>query len=377
MTPARRFATYAVQAAYILSAIYVVWLGFTQPYMNWDIVTYTGTVLSWKYKDAQTLYTATAELLKAELPDWVYKQVWLDSELTQNAKAFAQQLPFYTVKPLYTGSMGLLHKLGATLTASSWIISALSMAGLLALMLFLPPKRLHLIWLPGIAALLWLGPWPMADLARFSTPDALSLFLVMAAAASWLRWKNWLLLALLGMLATLARPDCMLLVAMLGFASLLPLAGSYRLKPWQGVIVIGAAITTYIASNLLMGGYGWEKLFVYNFLEKTPYPADATRRITLHDYMGTLTWNLQLMMKEGRFWCFVALSATAIAAYVKKPECDRIWPVLLGLCWAAYAARFLMFPAAQEYRYYYGFYLLMLWAASAMIMPWLESRFKK
>jgi hypothetical protein len=172
-----RYCIYAIYAAIMLHAVV---LGFTQPWRNWDIIGYVGSVIDWQEKTPDAVYANTMATMKANVPD-LYDQ-FTGNPLSATQKAFMQELPIYEVKPLYVALMWLVSLFGITLTTASWVISALCFAALAALLFVWRPRYMARdVWLIVILALSYLGPWPMATLSRFSTPDALCTLLVVAS----------------------------------------------------------------------------------------------------------------------------------------------------------------------------------------------------
>jgi hypothetical protein len=347
---------------------YATWTGFTAPYQNWDMLGYVGNVTSWQTKNAADVYPATLKIMKENVSDGLYNDI-ISNPLSNNARAFTEQLPFYRVKPLYTGAIWLLNQTGLPLPNATWVVSA-TCFGLLSIVLFLwrPRYMAQEAWLLLIVALTYLLEWPMRSLACFSTPDALATLLVTGAFYAWWTRHSFRLFFILGWLAELARPDAMIVCgALAGYFTLL---SPHKLRmPVQGAaLFLALLVITQITVSHFAGSYGWERLFIYSFLDKAPYPAEATDHLTPARYWGVISANFLLYGGEARTLSIALFSLLALCSYYLRPaEGNRLWLHLLLIIWGCITVRFLLFPAWGDDRYSFGYYLFILFAGGELI----------
>lgn len=362
-----------------LSAVgYAVFLGFTAPYHNWDMLGYVGNVLAWDKPDAETLYAQLFADVSATTEGWIVDQ-FRANPLSASAENMAKQLPFYAVKPLYLGLMWLLHQAGLALSSATWSISAFSFAALAVwLWRWRPRNAPHAVWLAGIVALTWAGEWPMAALARFSTPDSLSILLVIAALWGWLSRRSWPLYFLFALLALLARPDTLVLTGLLAvyFALLAPAPQRMpRLPACFGIALLPIA---YAALSHFSGVYSWEIMFTYAFLNKIPDPATLEGTLTIPRYWQVFSASLPLFLDNARLLALLAVSLLAgFCHWMKSSKDSHLWRDLLLLTWAALMIRFTLFPAWGEARYYYAYYLIILRASLELASPYVTVLYRQ
>ena len=97
-----------------------------KPAYNWDILPYMGVILSYDKADAKTIHDNVYTIAKEQIPSTFYNRLIGPSNqyrnrVAQSPEAFHLQLPFYVVKPLYTGVSYLFYKAGASLLmATIW-----------------------------------------------------------------------------------------------------------------------------------------------------------------------------------------------------------------------------------------------------------------
>ena len=104
------------------------------PYYNWDIIGYVGVAYSFVEDKAELVHTKTYSEIKENVPSSQYSLLigqgsgskLYKSAVARNPENFVQQLPFYSVKPLYPTLMLLLKWLGIDLVSASVLISQTS-----------------------------------------------------------------------------------------------------------------------------------------------------------------------------------------------------------------------------------------------------------
>ncbi len=371
-----------IVALYAIAMLYSVLLGLTHPNRNWDMICYLGSVVSWQEKTPETIYSTSMGIVKDTMPDWLYQQ-FIENPLSSSPAAYIQQLPFCQVKPLYNVSMWFFHQTGMALTTASWVTSTVSFA-ILAILLFLwrPHCMGRSAWLLMVLALAFFWEdWPFATLARFSTPDALCTMLCIAALFAWLERKSFRYFCLFGLLATLARPDSIIPLGIYTayFATLAP--KPQRAPLFDAVFFCALLlISNVVVKHITQGpNYTYEHFYIYSFFNKNPNPATMSDHLTFDMYWQSFTVGLKDFFTLPRTIMLVIISLAGGFSYYMRPapgKANRLWLDLLLVTWGAWAVRFILWPAALENRFYYGYCLVILFASGELIAPFTASAWK-
>src|SRR5579863_6561366 len=105
---------------YLISIFLAGFYAFKRPYYNWDMLGYMAVVLGYENNDAAFVHSTVYGIAKQQLPFAAYNQL-IDGGLefrkrvAANSNEFYKQMPFYAVKPLYTGLVFLFYKAGCPL----------------------------------------------------------------------------------------------------------------------------------------------------------------------------------------------------------------------------------------------------------------------
>jgi hypothetical protein len=339
---------------------------------------YTGSVVAWSAKDANGIYQGTMSAAEQAIPRAVYNE-YKSNPLSAEPRAFVQQLPTYKIKPLYDASMWLVHAVTkVSLPAASWCISATCFALLSALLFFWRPHYMTRdAWLIIVIGLTYLWPWSMDSLARFSTPDCVATLLTMGALYSWIERRSFSLFCVFSWFAILARPDALILCGSLAVYFAVAASQEFRISTYRTIVLLGVLTATYLTLSRFAGDYGWERLFIFSFIDRTPYPADATDHLTLRRYWDVLVPATTLFFDKGRTIAVALFSAVACLCYYLKPaEDNRLWFHMVVLFWACIVVRFLLYPAWGDDRYYFMYYLPILFGGGELMAAYLKALIK-
>jgi hypothetical protein len=194
---------------YFLLICCIAVFAYKKPHYNWDMLAYTALVVRMDNSDIKTIHDITYNSAKENLPEREYGYLIGNEsrkKLADSPEEFYKLLPFYAIKPLYTGIVYLFYKTGFSLpmaTVMPSIFSYLLMGVLLYYWLknYLNPLMTFLI------SLLIMYSGFMISIARESTPDALSAFLLFAAFYFIIQKPAVVFLTLLLTLSIFARLD--------------------------------------------------------------------------------------------------------------------------------------------------------------------------
>ena len=96
---------------------------YRHPFLNWDMVAYMGVVESFSTSNPQKIHDATMERARQVYDPSAYYHHRYENILSNRPEAFYQQLPLYSIKPLYTGGVWLLHVLGMAMPEATYVLS--------------------------------------------------------------------------------------------------------------------------------------------------------------------------------------------------------------------------------------------------------------
>jgi len=354
-------ASARVAAWLAMIAVIVVLGGYSlyRPAGNSDVVEYVATVHMWHGLSGQMLSDATYRDLAAFLTPAQYSDVTGgagDPATNRNAylhalatdpTALAEQIPFYSVKPLYPALMAGLNALGLPLGVASVLISSIAY-GLLGLLLFawfirhLSPWR---AWL--VTTLLLVSP-PFWVLGQLSSPDAITLLIVAIGAFAFVELRRpWVAIAVL-LVAVLARPNVALLaLAFVGAAAVATESSRVRIRPSAAVAAGAAAVMLAFALQKLSGNYGLGTLYYHAVVAYLPHPSLGAPAVALGDIVREYVYRtvglalspVPLFVLVGVLALFLRLpTANLVGASRRDPAVLAILAALLALIpgWLTY-----------------------------------------
>ena len=373
-----RVATLCLYLAFAGAAL---WLSVYRPFHNWDVVGYIAAAKSFEQADNAALQAFTYSELRAVLPAELYEDIAREKNLgtgpgalyrhtvSTNPAAFAEQLPYYQIRPLYVGLIYLFYKAGIDIEFATHLISGIAIALALLVLYLTAIRRLH----PALACLLPPLAWMFGafDLARFSTPDGLAFFAVMLIAY-WFAQRAIPLLCVALPIALCVRTDLLLFTAPLLLALF---ATEPKHRRW--IALSGAAsLLVYVG---ILGHYhhpGWATLFYFNVIARWIYPLSNPPTLTLQDYFTALANGTIALFSDKIFLAYLAMVVLA-ACWLRK-RALTLAPLILLLAAAAHiVGRFLALPFMWE-RFFPAPYtisaLALFWLISAARADAIQSR---
>ena len=251
------------------------------PAYNWDMLPYMGIVISGDTPEKGMLHDKVYATAKAELPAMYYDRlVDLSNPYRRHAAMeadfFYAQFPFYIVKPLYTNLAHVFYKAGARLTTAT--VWPSSMAYVLMGMLLLRWLKHYWSTLLAVvvATLIMICP-PFLNLARLSTPDALSALLISLAVYCLIEKKSMLSTIILQVLAITARLDN--IIPALFFLPVIWYAGNKGLRN-KSMVFLGffMVLGCFIVVSSRTSNFGWSIYYYPGFVKQlnTSYTANVT-----------------------------------------------------------------------------------------------------
>ena len=295
----------------------------TRPIVGWDVLGYRGAAAPCSNP------TCISEYAHANAP-----RVTGENDYTRavalNPYHFSQQLPFYSIKPLFVLAIQILTAVGVPLYWAPFIVSAVT---------YFLLSLLVLRWLgqPVLAAVVMLLP-PVLLVARCPTPDCLGLLLVAAGfyliSVSGRRFLGCGVLVI----SVWARPDFVILCVL----AFLWLWHTRRLDLSELGVLSLLAIGSNIIINHLAGNYGWTTLVYHSFVHKLVAPGEMVVNVAPALYARlVIHTTFQAFLSNGMFLLVLAVGCLLWYAWQDMP---------VGLAAVALSARvlaFALFPNAD------------------------------
>lgn len=351
------------------------------PSYNWDMLAYAAIALNedddtvrhqrlWRYVERDVPHESVALLRAQNAQDFVGPRatdtVHYRQTTAADPVAFAEQLPFYAVKPMYPLAIGGLAKVfdGAAIALGSeqdigpiTVSVALAKASWMALgisLFLLLRLRLSNSW----AALATVGGMalPVAhSLGGYSSPDALSGVFILMGMVLALRdpSRRWTIAAaVIVLFSVTARPDNLILLGVL----LTWFLWNSRIRFRWAVAAGMAGVIWHLSWSNAVGNYGWAVLVQHSFFDFAEYPSRLnpvlTPSLLLDLYISKLASSVLF------FQLLVLGFCVAGVRFVRRGRNDQLLQALLVML-SYMAAHWLIFPDQKD-RLMVGPYLFIL-----------------
>lgn len=374
-----RWLTTAVAGTLVLALTLLVWA--RPAAYNWDMLAYAAIALKegdpglrhstlWEYVDRDVprhqqalLRGDIAEQFGASLPkrfasagtkpttDRVADTLQYRKVTATDPQAFAEQLPFYAVKPLYPALIALTMKLTAVVGGGEGIgpVQASVVVAKLAWVCFGVALFLLLrLRLPnGLAALSTVSAMalPMVHaLGSYSSPDTLSAAFILLGFVLALRDPSrlWTLAAAgVLLLAIAARPDNLVLLGLL----LCWFLWNRRLRLRSALAVGGIGLAWCLGLAHLSNNYGWAVLVHHSFIDFVEYPSQLKPQLTAGLLVELYVSKLRGSLVFFGLMAFGAL--VALARWQRRGSRDLLLQALVVML-AFMAAHWLIFPDQKD-----------------------------
>jgi hypothetical protein len=259
----------------------------------------------------------------------------------------AEYLPCFAIRPIFNELIYLLHyKFGIGLIRATIMISVVSywITGLLVL-----AWLAHYVGMERAApcSLLLMASPPILNLARFSSPDALSCLVSLAALYLILERQSMFWGLTLLLVSVYVRTDNVLLaIAVLGYCSLF----AKQLEMTKAAVLGAVAVVSVIVINHFAGDYGIRLLYYRSFVAIPLAPGELVPQFGPADYVRAFRTAVSETM-NGYFPLFMLMGLVGVV-FRRSPVTRAIAIVTTFYV----ATHFLLFPSGQE-RFWGPFYI--------------------
>jgi hypothetical protein len=286
------------------------------PTYNFDNVFYLGVAERMLGHPIEEAHRSAYEQIRVALPPEDYQKILSDGTpddlvripSANNVEAYRQQLPFYSVKPVYPLLIAGFRIFGVNGVIASLWISAVSL-GLLAAMCCSWLGRYYSGAAAAVLSVLIALSAGVFNLGVDPRPDALYAAVVLGMLMLTVRTPRLsAALVALMLFSMLVRPDAIILCLLLCGAWMLLRPGEYG-RPLVG---IGLCVLLYMSVTRITGAYSWPVLMYHAYIAYQPYPETHPSAVHAVDL-------LHIYLKYGQpiySQTFLTMLAVAVAALV-------------------------------------------------------------
>jgi hypothetical protein len=342
----------------IATATAILIYGIMKPERNWDMVAYVAAAY---YKDGYRGADLTRETygdIKKGIGERKFSKLVTGEyreTVFRDPASLEQQLPFYSPRVAYVELIRLFKHFGLSYTKATYVISAIfASLSVLILGLIILGAPVSIAILPLVVVLT--GYW---EIARLSTPDAMSCFFSLLAIYSLIR-KGRLAFFVAAFLP-LIRTDFILL------SGLLMIFTYHRGERLISLFSLLSAAAIYISVTKLTGNYGYLTLFNFTFIGPlNPYPANIVISHQVADYLTPYGLLLQSLVSHPHTVVY------ALALYLFWLNRSRLkgssvdFYCLFILPFVFSAAHMLLFPSNHFRFFVFSNSLIFVWSLTVI-----------
>ena len=319
-----------------------------QPHYTWDLLGYVGCSVD--STDARDIQRAAFDAIRTTVSD---EDIRVDNpyrvDVAANPYHFTEQLPFYSIKPIYIALIRALHRTGMPFQKAAVAISAASSFVLALLLWYWLGAYLAGLPLVAACALIMLSP-NILVLSRWATPDCLATTIAAIGLYLILERKSYFWGSSALLLDVWVRTDALVLAGIV-FAVLLLCR---RLDTAQFLALSILALGSYFTINHFGGNYGWPALFYNSFSGGLAAPGEAVIHLSPSAYAHQVVRGAFLWLISGGFALYVLLGALAI--WLNR---SSLYTYMVSAVLAARVLSYLLYPNGDQ-RYTAVLFVLVL-----------------
>lgn len=349
---------------YVLCILPACIFAFKKPQYNWDMLPYMAIVIKMDHSNINNIHAITYQTAKANIPIAAYRSLTDSSnayrkEMFQNPVSFYEQLPFYTIKPLYTGFVYILYKCGLALTQATVLPSIIGYL-LSSLLLFFWIKKYLKLPIAFILSIVTAYSIFMIGTAQTSSPDFISAFLLFASFYFIVEKPMILPVCILFLLSIITRADnillCIVVISFLAFSG--KWVRSISLKYY--LIILACLLCCYYGVVASVSSYGWNRSFYPTFFGHLHLDHSYSTTFSLKEYIALLYSKAIIGVISSHLTIFLLLEIFLLKdvtiTTLKKLSFNQLFSALLvGIIFI----RFILFPDISD-RFYIAFYLFII-----------------
>ena len=347
-------------AAIFLAGLYA----FKKPLYNWDMIAYMGITVGYGHADPNYIHDTVYNIVKQQLPGPVSNQltdggIEFRKRMAENPNEFYQQMPFYSVKPLYTGFIYAFYKIGIPLIQATVLPSLIGYL-FIGLLLISWIKRYLEMPIALAFCLLIMFSAPMWELARSFTPDCLSTFLLLCALYCILETKSlgfafmWMIFSITGRLDNVI--PAFFIISLITFSN----KSGFKISINKYFLMLFTMVICCLCVVWNTHPFGWSVLYYPTFLKSLNSSYTFQSQFHLHSYMALAISQIMTGLFFSHFTLFMALAVLAFKGKSSFPfrylDFEQLFLCTLTVI---VIVRFILQPVMSD-RLYVAFYLAIL-----------------
>ncbi|WP_288446455.1 hypothetical protein [uncultured Chryseobacterium sp.] len=359
-------------------SIYVCFMSYylyTHHYYNTDMEAYMGLIYKTEYPDMkiEEIHKKVYDELREKNPDFaglgpvdpMVEEVAKGEStyykiISQNPKAYEEELQLFVVKPFYNFINWSFFKLGFSASASTSLISIISYALILILIFGFLIKILKNYSLAFIIVILISMFKPLPESTRHVSADTLSCLLLLLSFYVFLIRKNFFLAGIFAMLCILTRPEYFIF-----YTFLYGLVYLYRNKLEVKTAPLLLSYGYLFLSFALIQAFNqvaWSTLFMNQFTKVQIYPVSNPDPFSFSEYIQFIKSKIMLEFNTSFFPLLlifiVIILANKFSLHSKKNQAQVLF---FAIIYITVMLRFLVFPSLVN-RMMLGYYLIIILA---------------
>ncbi|WP_343658216.1 hypothetical protein [Chryseobacterium sp.] len=348
---------------------------YTHQYYNTDMEAYMGLIYKTEYPEMkiEEIHRKVYAELREKNPDFAglgpvnpMAEEVAEGErtyykiLSENPKAYEEELQLFVVKPFYNFINWLFFKLGFSASASTFLISIISYALIIILIFSFLIRILKNYPLALIITILISLFKPLLESSRHASADSLSCLLLLLSFYAFSVKKHFFSAGIFAMLCVLTRPEYFILYSFL-YALIYLYKNKLQIKTVPILISYGYLFLSFFLIQAF-NQVSWSTLFMNQFTKIQIYPVSQPDPFLLSDYIHFIKSKVMLEFNASYFPLLLIFIVVILAnRFSFRDKKNQAQVLFFAAIYATVMLRFLVFPSLVN-RMMLGFYLIIMLA---------------
>lgn len=278
--------------------------------------------------------------------------------ISQNPRAFAEELNFFSVKPVYNFINSVFYKIGFSVSTSTFLISIVSYVLILLFTFFYLQKIVKSNYVAFFITILLSLFKPLLDASRHATPDVLSCLLLLLSFYYFVSRRNLFIATIFAMFTILTRPEYYIFYSFLWVLIVL-YKRKFHQKSKELIFCFFYLSLSFVLIQLF-SQIPWSVLFVNQFIKVQLYPVSNPDLLSFSEYILFIKSKLLIEFNNSYFPLLLIFAITSVfSKFSLKSENFVFFLLFFIIIYLVVFIRFLIFPILVN-RMMIGFYLVII-----------------